>query len=276
MATPNIALRMIDKLAQAVEFALGLLGSLCLVAALLRAQSSPEPNTLSTILYGIGTSLLATAAAIFVASTAQARTALRLHGLQRIYRRRAEVDEDEYRNLIASAKRRVWVQGIGLGRFISRNELVLENAASRGVDVRLLVLAPDPTVHMASGTDVSFLSLRALEESRRPLPATGAERVFSKDHESLLAFLVRARLHITTSGGTAASLQARQYFCSSATMVFLIDDGLFVGPYLHLADSGEMPTFYFGRGAVLDEVERHFRDLWDDDRFTTPLPVTAS
>lgn len=191
-------------------------------------------------------------------------------GLRSVCRERTLVDE--YQDLVAKAQSRIWVLGICLTGFRTDHKDALLPRASSGVDIRLLVL--DPSADIAVG------------KFRRPFP----EWQDVCEREGALSERIKANLvDIETLRGTVAEInkqlelltapnkrpvQLRYYRSFPTTMVFLIDDVLYFGPYFCHCDSLKTVTFECTAGSVLYEAySSHFGALWEDKRLTREAPA---
>lgn len=263
-----------DRFAFHVELIVGAVGLVALLGTAL-ARTRLDADT-AAILFGIGSSLLATAISTYLSGAANRRIISTLQGLGAVYKRRAAVHEDVYREHIASATRRIWVQGCELHRFLQRNEKALEDAARRGVEVRLLVMSQSARVSAAPQTELSFSALRKYEEHQDWHIGNATHAENGNSHEGIRRFVDQVNRTPNYGGSSKTAMQAKEYFSTSSSMLFILDDSAYVGPYLHNLDSGESPTFFIRRGPLFDRFATHFDNLWNDSRFAVALPSSRA
>lgn len=256
----------VDRFAFHVELIVGVVGLVVLLTTAL-ARTSLDADT-AAIMFGIGSSLLATAIATYLSTAANRRTRSSLQGMLAVYKRRAALHEDVYREHIDNAVTRIWVQGCQLHRFLQRNEQALENAARRGVEVRFLLMSQTQKVRIGSGPELSFSELRTYEEHEDWRMDRDGHGGSGRSYEGLWRFINRVNQAV---GDT--KMEVKEYVSTSSSMLFILDNSAYVGPYLHLLDSGEAPTFFIQNGALLERFATHFRNLWHDSRFTSALPA---
>lgn len=73
---------------------------------------------------------------------------------------------------------------------------------------------------------------------------------------------------IVAAKGEGANIQLKYYKSTPTTMIFRIDDVMFVGPYLHKRVSRNTCTFKLERGELYSQYEDHFEKLWNDPAIT--------
>lgn len=253
---PNTFIKeLLLSVAELIVFSTGLL--FVIVPMIFRSKLSDDA---AVVLVGIGTSLLATSISLFIINSSWENLKSIRGDIRRIYPRRAYVAKYVYSNYIVNAKQRIWVQGVSLNRFLSQNLNDLENAAKKGVDVRLLFLSHDPVISYQNNA-TSFLDFSYYQEH--------AAAKFNPSQGSHDIVLKISSINDTNANYKGYNpIKYKLYTSCSSNMVFLIDDLMFAGPYLHGIDSGDVYTLLLSPGSIYDCYYNHFSNLWADTRFT--------
>lgn len=201
----------------------------------------------STIAISIGTSLLASLAVILMECFRNfikdkyyttINNVVFKAGVSNVYDRR---DIDEYHDLISKAKRRVLVTGYSLNAFYDSHAKKLADKKKEYSNFDLRIILVDP--------ESEFSKNRALNEDRPPNYFIDSTTRL-KDKQSC-PFEVRTIKNPLT------------------TMIFCIDDTLFVGPHLHKTPSKSTLTMKISKNGWLHNTYlNEFEALWQD---STPL-----
>jgi len=159
---------------------------------------------------------------------------------------------DEYATLLKQAKKNIDVLGLGLNKFREDNGDIVKTKCLEGVSVRFLVMDPES----------EFFDVKSREEG----DVSG--EIIKAPHEKLKAY-VKYVNDLIKSEGHGKKIEMRYYKSTPATMIFRIDDTMFVGPYLHKRISRNTCTFRLEKDSELfKQYEAHFEQLWNDSRFT--------
>jgi hypothetical protein len=162
--------------------------------------------------------------------------------------------KDEYLTLLKRAKRNVDVLGLALNKFREDNGEIIKEKCLEGVSVRFLVMDPDSEI----------FKLRSKEEEDL------MGETIKAPHEKLQKY-VRETNDLIAAKGKGAKIQTKYYRSTPATMIFRIDDAMFVGPYLHKRISRNTCTFRLEPGELFSQYEEHFEKLWNDTDATRVL-----
>lgn len=184
----------------------------------------------------------------------------------------------DFRNLpyynmeIQKACKRIWIQSLRIKGFLqdhrSDNGARLLAAIKRGTQVRILV--PDYTLRLSIGK-------RKLYQSSEVLSIFCGE---GETGASWLESIRRANAFIKQIHSEAAKLtnpdkgtiELRLHCSPVTTMIFLIDDILYFGPYLAYSDSIKAPTFRVtARHPLYSRLTAHFDDIWRDRKLSRGL-----
>jgi len=160
--------------------------------------------------------------------------------------------KEEYATLLRSAKRNIDVLGLALNKFREDNGDIVKAKCMEGVLVRFLVMDPES----------EFFEVKAKEEG------DVAGEIIKAPHEKLKTYVEEVNNSIETNN-QGKKIEMKYYRSTPATMIFRIDDTMFVGPYLHKRISRKTCTFRLEKESELfRQYEAHFEQLWNDSRFT--------
>jgi hypothetical protein len=155
--------------------------------------------------------------------------------------------KEEYSALLNSASKKIDVLGLGLNKFREDNGEIVKQKCLQGVQVRFLVIDPESD---------SF-KMRNLEEGDKMGETIRAPQ------EKLLEYVADTNQAVATKAA-GKKIQIKYYKSSPTTMIFRIDDVMFVGPYLHKRVSRNTCTFKLEKGELFSQYEDHFEKLWND------------
>lgn len=160
--------------------------------------------------------------------------------------------KEEYAALLRSAKRNIDVLGLALNKFREDNGDIVKAKCLEEVSVRFLVMDPES----------EFFEVKAKEEG------DVAGEIIKAPHEKLKTYVKEVNNSVE-SNDRGKKIEMKYYKSTPATMIFRIDDTMFVGPYLHKRISRKTCTFRLEKGSELfRQYEAHFEQLWSDLQFT--------
>ncbi|MDP3065319.1 MAG: hypothetical protein Q8N08_01135 [Methanobacteriaceae archaeon] len=167
-------------------------------------------------------------------------------GLKDIYLRRDQ--SQEYSELLKKAQKNIDVLGLGLNQFREDNESIIKEKSLNGVAVRLLVVDSKSPI----------LSIRSYQENDLKGETIDIPLKKLKNY----AIEVNKIIDELKKG---KKIQIKRYNAVPSTMIFRIDDIMFVGPYLHNLPSRTTITFKIENNTELfKQFENHFNELWND------------
>jgi len=167
-------------------------------------------------------------------------------GLLEVYPRRDQ--SKEYENLLKKAEKNIDVLGLGLNQFREDNEAIIKEKALQGVEIRLLVIDPKSPV-----TAVRSYQENDLAGEMIKIPIQKLKRYVNEVNESI------------ENEKKGKKIQIKYYNAVSSTMIFRIDNVMFVGPYFHKIPSRTTITFKIENDTeIFNQYSRHFNDLWND------------
>jgi len=167
-------------------------------------------------------------------------------GLLEVYPRRDQ--SKEYENLLKKAEKFIDVLGLGLNQFREDNEAIIKEKALQGVEIRLLVIDPKSPV-----TAVRSYQENDLAGEMIKIPIQKLKRYVNEVNESI------------ENEKKGKKIQIKYYNAVSSTMIFRIDNVMFVGPYFHKIPSRTTITFKIENDTeIFNQYSRHFNDLWND------------
>jgi hypothetical protein len=172
-------------------------------------------------------------------------------GLINVYQRR-DLNQ-EYSELLKKAEKQIDVLGLGLDHFREDNGKIVKTKALNGVPVRLLVIKPNSRVSSIRSYQENDLRGETIE-----IPL-----------EKLKSYVIEVNETIDNSRkGNKISLKC--YNAVPSTMIFRIDNIMFIGPYLHKISSRNTITYKVESDTeIFKQYEKHFNDLWNDRGCTT-------
>lgn len=171
-------------------------------------------------------------------------------GLKDVYLRRDQ--SQEYSELLKKAQKNIDVLGLGLNQFREDNESVIKEKSFEGVAVRLLVVDPKSPI----------IAIRSYQE--KDLKGEMIEIPLKK----LKTYVIEVNKKIDEAK-KGKKIQIKRYNAVPSTMIFRIDDIMFVGPYLHKLPSRTTITFKIESNTELfKQYETHFNELWNDKECT--------
>ncbi len=171
-------------------------------------------------------------------------------GLKDVYLRRDQ--SQEYSELLKKAQKNIDVLGLGLNQFREDNESIIKEKSLNGVAVRLLVVDPKSPI----------LAIRSYQE--KDLKGETIEIPLKK----LKTYVIEVNKIIDVSK-KGEKIQIKRYNAVPSTMIFRIDDIMFVGPYLHKHPSRTTITYKIESNTELfKQYETHFNELWNDTECT--------
>jgi hypothetical protein len=160
--------------------------------------------------------------------------------------------KDEYTKLLRNVKRNIDVLGLALNKFREDNGDVVKAKCLEGVSVRFLVMDPES----------KFFEVKAKEEGDI------AGEIIKAPHEKLKAYIEEVNGFVE-SKDQGKKIEIKYYKSTPSTMIFRIDDTMYIGPYLHKRISRKTCTFRLRKGSELfRQYEAHFEQLWNDSKFT--------
>jgi hypothetical protein len=140
--------------------------------------------------------------------------------------------------------------GFGLNQFREDNGDIIKSKALQGINVRLLVIDPKS----------SIVGIRSYQESD-----LGGE-IINIPLKKIKQFVNDVNKTIEELG-RGEKIKIKCYNALPSTMIFRIDDTMFIGPYLHKRPSRTTITYKIeGRTEIFKQYESHFENLWNDPR----------
>jgi len=171
-------------------------------------------------------------------------------GLLEVYPRRDQ--SKEYENLLKKAEKNIDVLGLGLNQFREDNEAIIKEKALQGVEIRLLVIDPKSPV----------TAVRSYQENDL------AGEMIKIPIQKLNNYVTEVNKIIDKSKN-GKKIQIKYYNAVSSTMIFRIDNVMFVGPYFHKIPSRTTITFKIEHDTeIFNQYYRHFDELWNDKECT--------
>lgn len=171
-------------------------------------------------------------------------------GLLEVYPRRDQ--SKEYENLLKKAEKNIDVLGLGLNQFREDNEAIIKEKALQGVEIRLLVIDPKSPV----------TAVRSYQENDL------AGEMIKIPIKKLEIYVKEVNKNIDKSN-KGKKIQIKYYNAVSSTMIFRIDNVMFVGPYFHKIPSRTTITFKIENDTeIFNQYDRHFNELWNDEECT--------
>lgn len=171
-------------------------------------------------------------------------------GLRDVYPRRDQ--SQEYAELLNGAEKNIDVLGLGINQFREDNGEIVKEKALEGVLVRFLVVDP-----------------------KSPITAIRSYQENDLKGETIEIPLEKLKMYVKSVNKTIDELKKGEkirikfYNAVPSTMIFRIDDVMFVGPYLHKISSRTTITFKIeGDTEIFKQYEKHFNDLWNDNQCT--------
>ena len=167
-------------------------------------------------------------------------------GLRKVYPRR-DINQ-EYSKLLEKTEKQIDVLGFGLNQFREDNGDIVKNKAIKGINIRLLVIDPKS----------SILKIRSYQENDM-----GGETI-EIPLKKLKEYVNEVNKTIEELG-RGEKIKIKCYNALPSTMIFRIDDTMFIGPYLHKRLSRTTITYKIEGGTeIFKQYENHFGDLWND------------
>lgn len=145
-------------------------------------------------------------------------------GLIDVFPRRDQ--SKEYDDLLKKAEKNIDVLGLGLNIFREDNEVIIKEKALQGVSIRLLVIDPASPV-----TAVRSYQEKDLAGEMIKIPIKKLEIYVKEVNKSI------------DKSNKGKKIQIKYYNAISSTMIFRIDNVMFVGPYFHKIPSRTTITF---------------------------------
>lgn len=215
------------------------------------------PN--NQIIFNVGAGLLASGiVAVFYLIYPQIdieRDYLRFRkmGFLDVYPRRDQ--SKDYDDLLKKAEKNIDVLGLGLNQFREDNEVIIKEKALQGVAIRLLVIDPKSPV-----TAIRSYQENDLEGETIAIPIKKLKNYVNEVNE------------IIGKSKKGEKIQIKCYNAVPSTMVFRIDNIMFVGPYFHKIPSRTTITYKIEIDTeCFNQYEKHFDQLWNDKECTYDL-----
>ena len=172
-------------------------------------------------------------------------------GLVNVYHRRDL--SKEYSELLEKAEKQIDVLGLGLEHFREDNGGNLKNKALEGVSIRLLVIKPNSKISSIRSYQENDLKGETIE-----IPLIKLKKYVDEVNKSIEQLK------------TGNKIQLKCYDAVPSTMIFRMDNIMFIGPYLHKISSRNTITYKIeGDTEIFKQYEKHFNDLWNDTLCTT-------
>jgi hypothetical protein len=184
-------------------------------------------------------------------------------GLRGAFSQRALTDI--FRRLLESATKLVWVMGVGLEGFRTDHERGVSDLVQRGLDVRILALEPDAgRAHIVIGEQTTSMPAWCDLETRSGYNQAAAG--------SLPAWVGRVNAS-AAQGGSTARLTCRYYWSVPSAALLIIDDTLFMSPFVGLASNVKLPTLELTTAGRIGSLWReHYQRVWDDETLSREGP----
>lgn len=182
-------------------------------------------------------------------------------GVDKIFKNRT-LPEDDCRQIITSSKEQLCALGHTMGRFIQQNRKHIINAATRGVEVKVLALADKKILdnkELFSETS-SFLRQREAEEK---LHGNDAPEQCS----NWLIETIKEMNEEIAKSGEGKQIELRFYTAFPVNSTMFNEKSMVAGSFFHKKESGSSYTLKLNRGVLFDQYKDHFDELWKDTRF---------
>ena len=175
--------------------------------------------------------------------------------------RTMKAEYDQYMN--AANREIIVLSSSSMNGFQQDYTDTLLQKAKDGVRIRLMV--PDPDLEwMYDGKNKKLLAIRDIEERN----TEGANDMQVK---KLIDNVTSFNKALKTENSDNL-IQLKGYRSLPHTMIFIIDDILYFGPYLHRTNSIKCLTFKARAPGTLYKIyKKHFDDIWNDSQFTRSL-----
>ena len=171
-------------------------------------------------------------------------------GLINVYQRR-DLNQ-EYSELLEKAEKNIDVLGLGLNQFREENGEILKLKAIEGIKIRLLVVKPKSKI----------VSIRSYQENDL------SDETIEIPLKKMLEYVKEVNEAISESK-KGKKIEIKYYKAIPSTMIFRIDDIMFIGPYLHKVMSRNTITFKAENNTkIFNQYIEHFNNLWDDEKCT--------
>ncbi len=197
----------------------------------------------SNIYVSIGTSLIATGIVIFLdlwkrltikKITEKIQNIINESGIERVYKKR---DLDTYDDLVNNLKVSLDICGYSLGGFFESFNEILSKKAQNNIKVRVLFVDPDSEA----------AKQRAKIEGK-------SVRLFKERIETFKNYFENIN-----------SIEIRKIDVPLSSMIYRIDDVMFVGPHFYKKQSKSTLTIELAKQKWLfDEYQQEFNRMWDD------------
>lgn len=150
--------------------------------------------------------------------------------------------------MLEKAEKNIDVLGLGLNQFREEHSEILKHKALEGITVRLLVVKPNSKIS----------SIRSYQEN----DLRGETIEISLDK---LEKYVKEINEIISKSKKGKKIQLKYYDVIPSTMIFRIDNIMFIGPYLHQVPSRNTITFKAEKNTkIFKQYIEHFDKLWHD------------
>lgn len=201
---------------------------------------------------GVGCSLLAASIGsllnIFVVDRREEK-AVDMWGLAKAYTSRADKNRDSDPKL-NDLRYRLDGIAFGLKSFRAKHGEEIENALRRGVEVRLLTMAPDSL----------FVEQREREEGKQK----------GQIRNTILQLVDWA--DGLNERGCKGRITVKGYGCMTLDFYWRMDDEIYFGPYWYGMPSQQTVTYKLVKNGLGFELyEKYFERLWEDVSLTTKL-----
>jgi len=169
-------------------------------------------------------------------------------GLINVYQRRDL--SQEYSELLEKAEKNIDVLGLGLNQFREENSEILKIKACKGITIRLLVVKPNSKISSIRSYQENDLKGEIIE-----IPLEKLEKYVKEVNETI------------SKSKKGKKIQLKYYDAIPSTMIFRIDNIMFIGPYLHKVLSRNTITFKIENNTkIFNQYIEHFNKLWNDEK----------
>ncbi|MBM3239426.1 hypothetical protein FJZ31_24300 [Candidatus Poribacteria bacterium] len=181
----------------------------------------------------------------------------------------------DFRNLpnydleIRNASERIWIQSLRIKGFLEDHKVDngqrLLDAIKRGTSIRILLA--DPSLFISLGEKKIYTSSEILAIfSGEGKSGSGWLESVKRAYKFVLELKIRAEeLDIPEKG----EIEMRLHCSPITSMIYLIDDVMYSGPYLIFSEAIKAPTFrVMSSHPLYHRLINHFNDMWNDERLS--------
>lgn len=227
---------------------------------------------------------------------------MKSYGFKKIFASRQAVFDELFEKAIPSAKQQIKIMGLCVSLFketdrVSRSskhdpKRLKEDIVARiiqGCEVKVLYLKRYPTDSEISSYGITdahfdFFWMRERDEDSdiNFLHGKRLKKIANESHGEWIKILVLLADRIKDNHkdfGTEEArrqlfnrLDVREYFALPSVSLYILDDEIYVSPYLYKKHCSDVPAFKVGPHdtPLFEEYDAHFSAAWDNEEFTVP------